>query len=138
MGGGILIFIDIFRELKAIIILLFCVLSPIFVKDYSMTILFVIISIFLIGLSFYIKTNNLIISKNIFYLIIASLNVFTLLFVIQYLIEGDISSLLLKKVLGVFIDMGNSLFYVGWLLLLTSGLIILEKLGGGKSGREKN
>lgn len=138
MGGGILIFIDIFKELKAIIILLFCVLAPIFVKDYSMTILFVIISIFLIGLSFYIKANNLIISKNIFYLIIASLNVFTLLFVIQYLVEGDISSLLLKKVFGVFIGIENSLFYVGWLLLLTSGLIILEKLGGGKSGQEKN
>lgn len=138
MGGGILIFIDIFKELKAIIILLFCVLAPIFVKDCSMTILFVIISIFLIGLSFYIKANNLIISKNIFYLIIASLNVFTLLFVIQYLIEGEVSSILLKKVFGVFIGIENSLFYVGWLLLLTSGLIILEKLGGGKSGREKN
>ena len=138
MGGGILIFIDIFKELKAIIILLFCVFAPIFVKDYSMTILFVIISIFLIGLSFYIKANNLIISKNIFYLIIASLNVFTLLFVIQYLIEGEVSSILLKKVFGVFIGIENSLFYVGWLLLLTSGLIILEKLGGGKSGREKN
>ena len=130
-----MIFIDIFKELKAIIILLFCVFAPIFVKDYSMTILFVIISIFLIGLSFYIKANNLIISKNIFYLIIASLNVFTLLFVIQYLIQGDISSKLLERVFSVFIEKDKTLFYVGWIFALTSGLILLEKLGGGKSGR---
>ena len=133
-----MIVIDIFKELKALIILIFCVLSVFFVKESYMTILFGVISVFLFVLSFYIRANDLLISRNIFHLIIASLNVFTLLFVIQYLIEGDISSLLLKKVLGVFIDMGNSLFYVGWLLLLTSGLIILEKLGGGKSGREKN
>ena len=130
-----MIVIDIFKELKALIILIFCVLSVFLVKEGYMTILLGVISIFLFGLSFYIRDNNLIISRNIFYLIIASLNVFTLIFVIQYLIQGDISSKLLEKVFSVFLGEDQVLFYVGWLFALTSGLIILEKLGGGKSGR---
>lgn len=127
--------IDIFKELKALIILIFCVLSVFFVKDLYMTSLFVVISLFLIGLFFYIKTNQLIISKNIFFLIIACLNVFTLFFVIQYLLQGEISSEILQKVFFIFIEKENSLLYTGWIFILTSGLIIFEKLGGGESGR---
>lgn len=130
-----MIAIDIFKELKALIILIFCLLSVFLVKEAYMTILLGVISVFLFGLSFYIRVNDLVISKNIFYLIIASLNVFTLLFVIQYLIQGHISSKLLEKVFSVFIEKDKSLFYVGWIFALTSGLIILDKLGGGKSGR---
>lgn len=66
MGGGILIVIDIFKELKALIILIFCVLSVFLVKETYMTILFGVISVFLIGLSFYIRVNELVISRNIF------------------------------------------------------------------------
>lgn len=127
--------IDIFKELKALIILIFCILSTFLVKEGYMAVLLGVVSVFLFGLSFYIKENNLIISRNIFYLIIASLNVFTLLFVIQYLIQGDISSKLLEKVFEVFIGKDQMIFYVGWVFALTSGLIILEKLGGGNSGR---
>lgn len=130
-----MIVIDIFKELKALIILIFCVLSVFLVKETYMTILFGVISVFLFGLSFYIRANDLVISKNIFHIIIASLNVFTLLFVIQYLIQGDISSKLLEKVFSVFIEKDQTILYIGWLFALTSGLIILEKLGGGKSER---
>lgn len=130
-----MIVIDIFKELKALIILIFCVLSVFFVKESYMTILFGVISVFLFGLSFYIRANDLLISRNIFYLIIASLNVFTLLFVIQYLIQGHISSKFLEKVFSVFIEKDQTILYIGWLFALTSGLIILEKLGGGKSER---
>lgn len=135
MGGRILIVIDIFKELKALIILIFCVLSVFFVKDTYMTALFVVVSLFLIGLFLYIKSNQLIISKNIFFLIIASLNVFTLVFVIQYLLQGEISSEILQKVFAIFIGKDKALLYVGWIFFLTSGLIIFERLGGGKSGR---
>lgn len=130
-----MIVIDIFKELKALIILIFCVLSVFFVKESYMTILFGVISVFLFVLSFYIRANDLLISRNIFYLIIASLNVFTLLFVIQYLIQGHISSKFLEKVFSVFIEKDQTILYIGWLFALTSGLIILEKLGGGKSER---
>lgn len=74
-----MIVIDIFKELKALIILIFCVLSVFLVKETYMTILFGVISVFLFGLSFYIRANDLVISKNIFHIIIASLNVFTLI-----------------------------------------------------------
>lgn len=97
--------------------------------------LFLVLSLLLIGLSFYIKTNQLVISKNIFYLIIASLNVFTLFFVIQYLVQGQISSKVLEKIFDIFLVRANPLLYVGWIFILTSGLIIFEKLGGGESGR---
>ncbi len=130
-----MIVIDIFKELKALIILLFCLLSVFVVKESYMTVLLIVDSFFLLALSFYIRSNGLIISKNIFYIIIASVNVFTLLFVIQYLLQGEISSELLEKIFAIFIDKDQSIIYVGWLLILSSGLIILEKLGGGKSGR---
>lgn len=130
-----MIVIDIFKELKALIILIFCVLSVFLVKEAYMTILLGVITVFLFGLSFYIRVNELVISRNIFYLIIASLNVFTLLFVIQYLIQGHISSIFLEKVFNVFIERDQTILYIGWLFALTSGIIILEKLGGGKSGR---
>lgn len=135
MGGRILIVIDIIKEFKALIILIFTILSVFFVKDIYMLGLFIVLSLFLIGLSFYIKTNQLVISKNIFYLIIASLNVFTLFFVIQYLVQGQISSKVLEKIFDIFLVRANPLLYVGWIFILTSGLIIFEKLGGGESGR---
>lgn len=135
MGGRILIVIDIIKEFKALIILIFTILSVFFVKDTYMLGLFLVLSLFLIGLSFYIKTNQLVISKNIFYLIIASLNVFTLFFVIQYLVQGQISSKVLEKIFDIFLVRANPLLYVGWIFILTSGLIIFEKLGGGESGR---
>ncbi|WP_311481112.1 hypothetical protein [uncultured Anaerococcus sp.] len=130
-----MIVIDIIKELKALIILIFCIFSVFFVKDSYMLILLGVISAFLLGLSFYIRVNGLIISKNIFRLIIAIVNVFTLLFVIQYLIQGEITSEFLKRIFAIFIKTDQILFYGGWLFSLTSGLIILEKLGGGKSGR---
>lgn len=135
MGGRILIVIDIIKEFKALIILIFTILSVFFVKDTYMLGLFLVLSLFLIGLSFYIKTNQLVISKNIFYLIIASLNVFTLFFVIQYLVQGQISSKVLEKIFDIFLVRANPFLYVGWIFILTSGLIIFEKLGGGESGR---
>ena len=130
-----MIVIDIIKEFKALIILIFTILSVFFVKDTYMLGLFIVLSLFLIGLSFYIKTNQLVISKNIFYLIIASLNVFTLFFVIQYLVQGQISSKVLEKIFDIFLVRANPLLYVGWIFILTSGLIIFEKLGGGESGR---
>lgn len=130
-----MIVIDIIKEFKALIILIFTILSVFFVKDTYMLGLFLVLSLLLIGLSFYIKTNQLVISKNIFYLIIASLNVFTLFFVIQYLVQGQISSKVLEKIFDIFLVRANPLLYVGWIFILTSGLIIFEKLGGGESGR---
>ncbi len=130
-----MIVIDIIKELKAIIILIFTILSVFFVKDTYMLGLFVVLSLLIVVLNLYIKTNNLIISKNIFYLIIASLNVFTLFFVIQYLVQGQISSKVLEKIFDIFLVRANPLLYVGWIFILTSGLIIFEKLGGGESGR---
>ncbi|WP_311492588.1 hypothetical protein [uncultured Anaerococcus sp.] len=130
-----MIVIDIIKELKALVILIFCIFSVFVVKEADMTILLAVISIFLLGLSFYIKFNGLVISKNIFYLIIACVNVFTLFFVIQYLIQGEITSKFLEKVFGIFMNKDKTLFYIKWLFFLTSGLLILEKLGGGKSGR---
>lgn len=130
-----MIVIDIIKELKAIIILIFTILSVFFVKDTYMLGLFVVLSLLIVVLNLYIKTNNLIISKNIFYLIIASLNVFTLFFVIQYLVQGQISSKVLEKIFDIFLVRANPLLYVGWIFIQTSGLIIFEKLGGGESGR---
>lgn len=130
-----MIVIDVIKEFKALIILIFTILSVFFVKDTYMLGLFLVLSLFLIGLSFYIKTNQLVISKNIFYLIIASLNVFTLFFVIQYLVQGQISSKVLEKIFDIFLVRANPFLYVGWIFILTSGLIIFEKLGGGESGR---
>lgn len=127
--------IDLINELKALIILIFCILSVFFVKESYMTGLLLVLSFFLILLFFYIKDNKLILSKNIFFLIIASLNVFSLVFVIQYLLQGEISSKFLQKIFAIFIEKDMPILYVGWIFFLTSGLIIFEKLGGGESGR---
>lgn len=134
MGGRILI-MKIFNELKALIILAFCLGSVFVVKTQSLTPLLIINSFFLIGLGFYIRDLKLGLSKFIYYILISCLNVFTMFFVIQYLYRGEIESLFLAKIFKFLTASSMPLFYGVWLFILSIGLMFLQKIGGGESGR---
>ncbi len=135
MGGKILIKIDVFKELKALLILIFIGSSLFFVREELFLAYLILISAFTLILNFYIKINDLVVSKQIFLIFISLINVFSLAFVIQYLLRGEINSKLLELVFASFLDKANGLYYVGWLFVMTFGILVNQTIGGGDSGR---
>lgn len=122
---------NFFKELRVLIILIFCALSFFFVKENFIFHLLILVSIFLIYLSFYLKSESLSFSKQVYLVFVCLANVFTLFFMIQYLVGGEY----FDKIYFPFKDTGRGLLYTGWIFILTSLLLILEKIGGGDSGR---
>ena len=135
MGGKILIKIDVFKELKALLILIFIGSSIFFVREELFLAYLILISIFTLILNFYIKINELGVTKQFFLIFISLINVFSLVFVIQYLLRGEINSKLLELVFANFMVKANSLYYVGWLFVMTFGILVNQNIGGGDSGR---
>lgn len=135
MGGKILIKIDLFKELKALLILIFIGSSIFFVREELFLAYLILISIFTLILNFYIKINELVVTKQVFLIFISLINVFSLVFVIQYLLRGEINSKLLELVFANFMVKANSLYYVGWLFIMTFGILVNQNIGGGDSGR---
>lgn len=84
--------------------------------------------------SIFINKEGLFVSKHIFYLLLAIYNVISLAFMIQY-IRGDklddIFLALLKPFLGA-----NEIYFVGLLLIFTTGLIIKQNIIGANNGKE--
>ena len=135
MGGKILIKIDVFKELKALLILIFIGSSIFFVREELFLAYLILISIFTLVLNFYIKINELVVTKQFFLIFVSLINVFSFVFVIQYLLRGEINSKLLELVFANFMVKANSLYYVGWLFVMTFGILVNQNIGGGDSGR---
>ena len=129
MGGRILKA----KDIKGLIILIFSVFSVFFVRADKLPILLAAISLFLVLLSFYLRDSKY--SRHIFLIILCLINVFTLIFMIQYLLGGGPKTDLFDKVFRPFMGNGREIIYIGWLFILSTGLLLLEKTGGGSSGR---
>ena len=121
------------KDRKGLIILRFSVFSVFFVRADKLPILLAAISLFLVLLSFYLRDSKY--SRHIFLIILCLINVFTLIFMIQYLLGGGPKTDLFDKVFRPFMGNGREIIYIGWLFILSTGLLLLEKTGGGSSGR---
>lgn len=121
------------KDIKGLIILIFSVFSVFFVRADKLPILLAAISLFLVLLSFYLRDSKY--SRHIFLIILCLINVFTLIFMIQYLLGGGPKTDLFDKVFRPFMGNGREIIYIGWLFILSTGLLLLEKTGGGSSGR---
>lgn len=122
------------KEFKTLIIFIFAIFSLFFVKESYFLPLMVINSFIFLALNLYMTYEDLKISKTIFLIIICLLNVFTLIFMIQYLLRGEINSDIFDKIFWIFAKDQRQIFYTGWIFVLTTLILIFQKLGGGHSG----
>ena len=133
MEGGLLIKFELFKELKAIVIILFSICGFLFVREEYALFLLGLVSLFFLSLSLYIKNNNLIFAKQIYFMVIAFFNVTSLFFMIQCLLGRDMGKKIFSVVFRPFSQTGNLFLCAGWIFLLSMILIFLQVIGGGKS-----
>ena len=122
------------NEIKAISLFAFLIGCGYYLKE-GMEIYYLIVTILLVYLdSIFINKEGLFVSKHIFYLLLAIYNVISLVFMIQY-IRGetldDIFLAFLKPFLGA-----NEIYFVGLILIFTTGLIIKQNIIGANNGKE--
>ncbi len=122
------------NEIKAISLFAFLIGCGYYLKE-GMEIYYLIVTILFVYLdSIFINKEGLFVSKHIFYLLLAIYNVISLAFMIQY-IRGDklddIFLALLKPFLGA-----NEVYFVGLILIFTTGLIIKQNIIGANNGKE--
>lgn len=122
------------NEIKAISFFAFLVGCGYYLKE-GMEIYYLIVTILLVYLdSIFINKEGLFVSKHIFYLLLAIYNVISLAFMIQY-IRGetldDIFLAFLKPFLGA-----NEIYFVGLILIFTTGLIVKQNIIGANNGKE--
>ncbi len=122
------------NEIKAISLFAFLVGCGYYLRE-GMGIYYLIVTILFVYLdSIFINKEGLFVSKHIFYLLLAIYNVISLAFMIQY-IRGetldDIFLAFLKPFLGA-----NEIYFVGLLLIFTTGLIIKQNIIGANNGKE--
>lgn len=122
------------NEIKAVSLFAFLIGCGYYLKE-GMEIYYLIVTILFVYLdSIFINREGLFVSKHIFYLLLAIYNVISLAFMIQY-IRGktldDIFLAFLKPFLGA-----NDIYFVGLLLVFTTGLIIKQNIIGANNGKE--
>lgn len=122
------------NEIKAISLFAFLIGCGYYLKE-GMRIYYLLVTILFVYLdSIFIDKEDLFVSKHIFYLLLAIYNVISLAFMIQY-IRGDklddIFLAFLKPFLGA-----NEIYFVGLLLIFTTGLIIKQNIIGANNGKE--
>ncbi|ACV29438.1 Uncharacterised protein [Anaerococcus prevotii] len=122
------------NEIKAISLFAFLIGCGYYLRE-GMEIYYLIVTILFVYLdSIFINKEGLFVSKHIFYLLLAIYNVISLAFMIQY-IRGDklddIFLALLKPFLGA-----NEVYFVGLILIFTTGLIIKQNIIGANNGKE--
>lgn len=122
------------NEIKAISLFSFLIGCGYYLKE-GMEIYYLIVTILLVYLdSIFINKEALFVSKHIFYLLLAIYNVISLAFMIQYIRGGrldDIFLAFLKPFLGA-----NEIYFVGLILIFTTGLIIKQNIIGANNGKE--
>lgn len=124
-------------EFKAIFILAFAILGFLFIPTERIFIYALLVTGLVILLSSYINTNNLSISKNIFYIIMALYNVISLFFMVQYVGDRNVNGGIYQYALYPFINEGAINFsYVIWIFVLSLFILIFGLKTGRPSGEE--
>ena len=124
-------------ELKAISLLLFVIVGFSFVTKDRLMIFAAITSLILLIMGAYIRANNLKISKAIYYLVISFYNIASIFSLIEYFKGQESITKIEKYIFKPFIINDKiDIRYIGWILVLTTFLFILENMK--KNPNEEN
>lgn len=124
-------------ELKAISLLLFVIVGFSFITKDRLMIFAAITSLILLIMGAYIRANNLKISKAIYYLVISFYNIASIFSLIEYFKGQESITKIEKYIFKPFIINDKiDIRYIGWILVLTTSLFILENMK--KNPNEEN
>lgn len=124
-------------ELKALSLLLFVIVGFSFITKDRLMIFAAITSLILLIMGAYIRANNLKISKAIYYLVISFYNIASIFSLIEYFKGQESITKIEKYIFKPFIINDKiDIRYIGWILVLTTFLFILENMK--KNPNEEN
>lgn len=116
-------------ELKAISLLLFVIVGFSFITKDRLIIFASLTSLILLIVGAYIRANNLKISKAIYYLFISFYNIASIFSLLEYFKGQESITKIEKYIFKPFIINDKiDIRYIGWILVLTTFLFILEKM----------
>ena len=124
-------------ELKAISLLLFVIVGFSFITKDRLIIFAILASLILLIVGAYIRANNLKISKAIYYLVISFYNIASIFSLVEYFKWQESITKIEKYIFKPFIINDKiDIRYIGWILVLTTFLFILENMK--KNPNEEN
>ena len=124
-------------ELKAISLLLFVIVGFSFITKDRLIIFASLTSLILLIVGAYIRANNLKISKAIYYLVISFYNIASIFSLLEYFKGQESITKIEKYIFKPFIINDKiDIRYIGWILVLTTFLFILENMK--KNPNEEN
>lgn len=116
-------------ELKAISLLLFVIVGFSFITKDRLIIFASLTSLILLIVGAYIRANNLKISKAIYYLFISFYNIASIFSLLEYFKGQESITKIEKYIFKPFIINDKiDIRYIGWILVLTTFLFILENM----------
>ncbi len=117
------------RELKALSLILFVIVGFSFITKDRLIIFAILASLILLIVGAYIRENNLKISKAIYYLVISFYNVASIFSLVEYFKGQESLTKIEKYIFKPFIINDKiDIRYIGWILVLTTFLFILENM----------
>lgn len=117
------------RELKALSLILFVIVGFSFITKDRLIIFAILASLILLIVGAYIRENNLKISKAIYYLVISFYNVASIFSLVEYFKGQESLTKIEKYIFKPFIINDKiDIRYIGWILILTTFLFILENM----------
>ena len=116
-------------ELKAISLLLFVIVGFSFITKDRLIIFASLTSLIFLIVGAYIRANNLKISKAIYYLVISFYNIASIFSLVEYFKGQESLTKIEKYIFKPFIINDKiDIRYIGWILVLTTFLFILENM----------
>lgn len=117
------------RELKALSLILFVIVGFSFITKDRLIIFAILASLILLIVGAYIRANNLKISKAIYYLVISFYNIASIFSLLEYFKGQESLTKIEKYIFKPFIINDKiDIRYIGWILILTTFLFILENM----------
>ena len=117
------------RELKALSLILFVIVGFSFITKDRLIIFAILASLILLIVGAYIRANNLKVSKAIYYLVISFYNVASIFSLLEYFKGQESLTKIEKYIFKPFIINDKiDIRYIGWILVLTTFLFILENI----------
>ncbi|WP_282928755.1 hypothetical protein [Anaerococcus sp. Marseille-Q7828] len=117
------------RELKALSLILFVIVGFSFITKDRLIIFAILASLILLIVGAYIRENNLKISKAIYYLVISFYNIASIFSLLEYFKGQESLTKIEKYIFKPFIINDKiDIRYIGWILILTTFLFILENM----------
>lgn len=124
------------NEIKALTLLLFVGVCGYYVLE-SRVLYFLILSFFIILVDFiFINKADLSIARHILFIFLAIYNVISAGFMIQYMRGGELDGIFLSF-LKPFLVEGYDKYFIGLILIFTSGLMISQNFIGANNAKKE-